>query len=433
LVPIAVGQLLNSKPNSRDVVKDLIDSTIGKIPNYSYDELFPYGVETNLAKQAKTTFTPAWARNLQTAFSKSETDSMWMQSYASESNRQWILYEMELGPKPTEDSVLKGTTDIFLRKARTQFFSIFGSPQFVDTLPDSVYKDYYYTRLNKYKAEGKTQKEAAALAEGDFQSHMRLAGGEEFPMDRLFLSAKSQIAKVPANEAAYDRIWSDFSGLAKELEGLDPSTVALLTADLPIGYSPQVNKFLQDPNTTLPGGTVLNERLKNPAQIEAELEKSRVWKAYSDYKTQLNDAAKKAGYASYRSVPELVDAMRNYADTLSDYSKVWGNEYNKNARTGDSAWIQSQGLYTITKPKPDGTPNDFMKKFGKTQFWEHAKAFLSYRDSVAKAYKDAPVGTKTQVQDQWTKYLEDNLDLWDPVMQKLISRYFVNDNLKENK
>lgn len=427
LVPIGVGQLLNSKPNSGKVIKDLIDATIGKIPNYSYDELFPYGVETDIGKQLKTTFTPAWARNLQTAFSKSETDSMWMQSYASESNRQWILYEMKLGPKPTEDTVLKGTTDIFLRKARTQFFSLFGSPQFVDTLPDSVYKDYYYTRLNKYKAEGKTQKESAALAEADFQSHMRLAGGEDFPMDRLFLSAKSQVAKVPANQAAYDRIWNDFSGLAKELEGLDPSTVALITADLPIGYTPQVNKFLQDPNTTLPGGTVLNERLKSPKQIEAELEKSRVWKAYSDYKAQLNDAAKKAGYASYRSVPGLVDAMQKYADTLSEYSTVWGNEYNKNARTGDSAWIQSQGLYKIVNNK------EFMTKFGKTQFWEHAKAFLSYRDSVAKAYKDAPVGTKTQVQDQWTKYLEDTLDMWDPVMQKLISRYFVNDNLKENK
>jgi hypothetical protein len=427
LVPIAVGQLLNAKPDSQKVIKDLVDATIGKIPNYSYDELFPYGVETNLAKQAKTTFTPAWARNLQTAFSKSETDSMWMQSYASESNRQWILYEMELGPKPTEDTVLKGTTDIFLRKARTQFFSLFGSPQFVDTLPDSVYKDYYYTRLNKYKAEGKTQKESAALAEADFQSHMRLAGGEDFPMDRLFLSAKSQVAKVPANQAAYDRIWNDFSGLAKQLEGIDPSTVALLTADLPIGYTAQVNKFLQDPNTTLPGGTTLNEKLRTPKQIENELEKSRVWKAYSDYKTQLNDAAKKAGYASYRSVPGLVDAMQNYADTLADYSEVWGNEFRKNARTGDSAWIQSQGLYKVVNNK------EFMNKFGKTQFWEHAKAFLSYRDSVAKAYQDAPVGTKTQVQDQWTKYLEETMDMWDPVMQKLISRYFVNDNLRENK
>lgn len=430
LVPITIGQLLNWKPDTREVIKDVIDSTIGKIPNYSYDELFPYGVETNGFKQAKNTFTPAWARNLFTArgpFSQSETDSMWMQSYASESNRQWILYDMELGPKPTEKSVIDGTKSIFLRKARTQFFSIFGSPQFVDTLPDSVYKDYYYTRLNKYKAEGKTQKEAGALAEADFQTHMRLAGGAEFPMDRLFLSAKSQVAKFSASQKAYDRVWNDFSGLAKELEDLDPSTVALITADLPPDYNPQVNKFLQDPNTTLPGGTTLNEKLKTPKQIEAELEKSRVWKAYSEYKTQLNDAAKKAGYASYRSVPGLVDAMQKYAETLTEYSPIWGNEYNKNARTGDSAWVQSQGLYKIVNNK------DFMKKFGDTQFWVHAKAFLSYRDSVAKAYKDAPVGTKTQVQDQWTKYLEDTLDMWDPVMQKLISRYFINDNLKENK
>ena len=434
IVPIAVGKLLDSKPNSRDVIKDIIDNSIGKVPNYSYDELFPFGVETNTAKQLKTTFTPAWARNVQSAFSKKDTDLMWMQSYLSESNRQWILYDMELGPKPTEKSVIDATESIFLRKARTQFFSLFGSPQFVDTLPDSIYKDYYYTRLNKYKAQIDpetnkpfTQKKALALAEADFQTNMRLAGGKDFPMDRLFLSVKSKVANIPANEKAYDRIWNDFSGLAKQLESIDPSTVALLTADIPIEYNSQVKKFLEDPNTTLPGGTTLNEKLRTPKQIEEELERTRVWKAYTDYKEELNAAAKDADYASYRSIPELKELMQQHVNNLSEYSTLWRNEYNKNVTSGDSAWVQSQGLYEIVK-------NDkFMKQFGDTQFWRQAKGFLSYRDSVAKAYKDAPTGSKGKVQEQWADYLEGTLDMWDPVMQKLISRYFINDNLKENK
>ena len=200
-----------------------------------------------------------------------------------------------------------------------------------------------------------------------------------------------------------------------------------MTADIPVEYNGQVKKFLEDPNTTLPGGTTLNEKLRTPKQIEEELERTRVWKAYSDYKEELNAAAKDADYASYRSIPELKELMQQHVNNLSEYSTLWRNEYNKNVTSGDSAWVQSQGLYEIVK-------NDkFMKQFGDTQFWRQAKGFLSYRDSVAKAYKDAPTGSKGKVQEQWADYLEGTLDMWDPVMQKLISRYFINDNLKENK
>lgn len=427
LVPIALGNLMNMKPDSRQIIKDTIDATIGKIPNYSYDDLFPYGIETDPKKQIQSTFTPAWLRNVITANKKSDTDEMWMNSWASEANRQTTLWETEQGPKPTDESIRKGAESIYLRKARTQFFSIFGSPQYVDTLPDSVYKDYYYTRYNKYISQDIPKKKIVDLIQEDMNRHFNLPSGVEFPMDRLFLSAKGQVAKINATEKAYQRIWQDFSGLAKNLEELDPTTVSLMTADIPIGYEAQVNKFLQDPNTTLPGGTLLNERLKTPRQIEVELEKSRVWKSYTDYKNQLNDAAKDAQYASYRSVPGLVEKLDKYVEDLSDYSNVWKIAYNKEVRTGDSAWVQSQGLYVITKNK------QYMDQFGDTQFWRHAKAFLEYRDSAVKAYKDTPRGSKNQVQEEWTKYLEDNLDLWDPVLQKLISRYFINDNLKENK
>ena len=425
LVPVAVSQFVGSKPDTNEELKKLVNKTIGKIPNYSYDDLFPFGVETTVKKQLEKTFIPAWARNLHIAVSKDKTDEMWVDSLISESNRQWILYEMGDGPKPTEESVMKGTQSIYLRKFRTQFFSLLGSAQYVETKPDSLFTDYYNMLVNKYKAKGLSDTKSYEAAQKEFQSRMALPGAE-FPIDRLFVSSQEKRAYITPSAKAYSRVWDEFSGLAKELEGVNPIIVGLLTADLPKEYSPQVNKFLNDPNTTLPGGTVLNTQLKTPQMVEDELTKSRYWKAYSQYKDQLNQAAKDAGYASYRSVPELVDALRQYANTtLKAGSEVWYAEYKQNITKGDLAWANAYGLTKIVNNK------EFMNKFGNTQFWTHAKAFVDYRNSYVKAYKDTSSGYKNQIKEQWLSYLEETLDLWDPVMQNIINRYFQNDSLED--
>ena len=427
LVPVAVSQFVGDKPDTNEELKKLVNKTLGKIPGYSFEDLFPFGVETSGLKQLQKTFTPAWAKNLKTALSKDMTDELWVDSLISESNRQWILYEMGDGPKPTDESVMKGTQSIYLRKFRTQFFSLLGSAQYVETRPDSLFTDYYNMLVNKYKAKGLSDTKSYEAAQKEFQSRMALPGAE-FPIDRLFVSSQEKRAYITPSAKAYSRIWDEFSGLAKELEGVNPIIVGLLTADLPKEYSPQVNKFLNDPNTTLPGGTVLNSQLKTPQMVEDELTKSRYWKAYAEYKDQLNQAAKDAGYASYRSVPELVDALREYATTtLKTGSEVWFAEYKQNITKGDLAWANAYGITKIVNNK------EFMNKFGNTQFWVHAKAFADYRNSVVKAYKDAPTGTKNQVKEQWLAYLESSLDMWDPVMQNIINRYFQNDSLEDIK
>jgi len=425
MVPLSVNRILNGKPDSADEIKTLIDKTIGKIPGYSYNELFPFGVEPSVKTQLTKTFTPAWARNLMTAVNKSKTDEMWMDSLISVANKQATLYDMKIGPKPTEKSIEKETKDIYLRKFRTQFFSLLGSAQYVEARPDSLFNDYYIMLLDKYKAQGKSDVEAQGFATDEFQSHMAVFGSE-FPMDRLFVSSRDKNAYITPSQKAYDRIWNDYSGLAKELESISPQVVGLLTADLPKEYSPQVNKFLNDPNTTLPGGTILNTQIKTPEMVEVELTKSRYWKAYTDYKNQLNDAAKEAGYASYLSIPELKDALKQYATTtLKAGSEPWYNEYMQSISKGDAAWSQARGLQKAVDNKK------WMNEFGNTQFWTHAKSFLEYRDSYVKAYKDTPVGSKNKIQEQWVGYLESTLNLWDPVLQKIINRYFQNDNLKE--
>jgi hypothetical protein len=437
LVPLAIGRALSWKVSTEDEIKKTIDKTVGRIPGYSYEELFPYGIEPDLKTQVARTFTPAWARNLATALNKSTTDEMWVNSLLSEAQRQQILYDMKIGPKPTEESIRKGTESIYLRKFRTQFFSLLGTPQYVESRPDALFSDYYYMLYDKYKAKtdpktGKplTEMQASKLAEDEFQKQMRLAGGEDFPMDRLFTGgARDKVAYFPPSQKAYSRIYEDFSSLAKQLERLDPSLVGLMTADLPRDYNIQVSKFLNDPNATLPGGTVLNSQLKTPQMVEDELTKSRLWKAYTGFKDDLNSAAKKAGYSSYLSVPELKDQLRGYAETLGEVSPQWFIEYGGGKAAKDTAFIQSAGLKAILKD------TDFMKKFGNTQFWTHAKAFIEYRDSFGKARLDAPSGYKSKLEEAWQLYLEESLSLWDPTLQKMITRYYSNDslNIKEPK
>jgi hypothetical protein len=351
-------------------------------------------------------------------------------SLLSEANRQQILYEMKLGPAPTEESIRKGTESIYLRKFRTQMFSLLGTPQYVESRPDALFSDYYYMLLNKYKAQkdpktGKllTEIQASTLAEDEFQKQMRLAGGEDFPIDRLFTNARDKATYIQPSQKAYSRIYKDFAGLAKELERVDPSLVGLMTADLPRDYDIQISKFLNDPNATLPGGTVLNSQLKTPQMVEDELTKSRLWGAYTSFKDQLNVAAKKAGYASYLSVPELKDQLREYASTLGGVSDAWFADYAGGSAAKDNAWLQSYGIKKLTTDKA------FMKQYGNTQFWQHAKAFIEYRDSFAKVRADAPSGYKTKVEESWQAYLEESLTLWDPTLQKMITRYYSNDKL----
>ena len=428
MVPIAVSQIYKDKPNAEEYLKEFVNNTIGKIPGYSYEELFPYGLETKVGTQLKRTFTPAWYRSWQTQFSEDKTDAAWMATWNSESQRQWILYEMKLGPLPTDKTILKGAKDIYKRKAFNQFWSIFGTAQVIESVPTRLYSEYYSLLTDKYRAQGFNEEDSQTKAEADFQAQMRLAGGDKFPIDRLFASYKNRNVYITPTVEAYNRIWENYPSLAKRLELVSPEIVGLLTADLPKGYSPQVNKFLNDPNSTLPGGSYLNNRLDTPQKVEQQLELSRFWKAYTEQKKAYNDAAQKylGPTATYRRVPEYVQGMEEFVKQLKEASEIWKNDFDNNASKGDSAWRFSQGLYLITNDEK------FMKEYGNTQFWTHAKAFVNIRNSYSKAYQDAPTGSKTAIKNQWINELDRTLPLWDPVLQRVIMRYFISDNLKEN-
>jgi hypothetical protein len=443
LVPISLGQIYKNSPLKDGTVKNIIDSSIGKIPGYSYDELFPFGVETDLKKSVPGAFTPGWLPSLRKYLQPNGDGSLdWTNSLISEYQYQHMLFDLEMGPKPTHDSVYKSAKKNFRTKFIWQFGSLVGTPAYVETRPFGVFQDFFNAKANSYTAMKKedgtplySRSEAASLAENDLNTMLRLPKGKQFPVDLLNKKAYSKATYIPRSQEAIDRIWEDHAGLAEKLASLDAGggLVGLLTADLPVGTSPQAGKFLDDPNRTLPGGDFLNNRIKTINQIDANLEKSRYWKAYTDVKNSYDEAAKDAGYASYRSVPELVDALRGYAAQLGESSPIWNSAYKKSLN-GDNAVTQAIGLATVLNDKK------FMKEYGNTQFWQHAKAFISYREDYAKLRADAPAGSKTLVQEYWINYLEKTRKDWDPALMNMIDRYFINDNLastniktKENK
>ena len=430
LVPFSVGGILALKPGNDKILKDAIDSTFGKLPGYSYEELFPYGVETDLGKQVKQTFTPAWSRNFLLWLNGDESKKEWLDSFNSEWNYQMTLFEMGIGKEPTEKLVANQAKKKFLEKALWQFASPLGTAAVVDTRPDSIFSTYFRMVTDRYKSLGMSDRAAKNLAEQEMNSRAGVLGATKpFPMDRLYFGSKRKpkATYVTPTAEGYNRVWEEFSGLAKDLAVKDKNLVGLITADLSGNESdPNISRVLNRPGTTLPDGTVLNLPIKSLADVEKDIEVSRVWKAYSAYKRDLNNAARAKGYGSYASVPELRDALKNYATQLGEFSSDWFFEYNRN-KTEDIAYKYAWGLTKIVKD------NKFMEKHGNTPFWEQVEAIMKYRDDYVKLYKDAPTGSKTAVQNYWRDYINSIVDLVEPNLGNLIDRYFENDNLKEVK
>ena len=428
IVPIAIGQVLAAKPGNDEILQKVIDDTFGKLPGYSYKELFPYGIETDLGKAATQTFTPAWARNFLLYLNGDDSKKDWVDAYTSEWNYQMALYEMGIGVAPTEDLIAKQTKNKFLEKAGWQFASPLGTAAVVDMRPDNVFRTYFNASVEKYKNLGYSDRAAKDAAQNDLNTRMSMLGKKvEFPMERLYFGAKrrTKAAYTVTTVEGYNRVWEEFSYLANQLSAKDKNLVGLMTADLR-GQESDANiaRILNRPGATLPDGTTLNLPLKSIADVEKDIEVSRVWKAYTEYKKQLNELAKSKGYATYSSVPELREALRAYAKQLGEFSDNWRFEYDKRA-TEDVAFKYAWGLTKIVKD------DKFMEKHGNTQFWVHTEAIMRYRRDYANLYKEAPLGSKSIVQNAWRDYINSVLDVVDPKLADILDRYFENDNLTE--
>jgi len=414
LTTMAVGELTKFRPDNSQIVKGLIDNTIGHIPGMDYNSLFPMGVDANVGSN----FVPTWLSDAKKYLMGNDSSADFLQIHRMVNDYQMAKYEMKLGPKPTMQSVMQETKNWFGERALWRFASPFGMAPKQDK-PGQLFQDYATLLLKKYNGDANKA-----------QSEMQSVLGSAFPADRYLYRGSVKSAFISPTVEGYARVWQNNTDLAKQLEQLDPKAVGLLTADITGDPDPQVQKFLANPGTKLPGNTILNGQSLTPEQYETNLQINRVWNAYRNDKQNLLDELRqqtknpKARIADYPQVKAAWDAR---LAQLSKYSPEWWNEYQKSAN-GDNSYTMAKGLQDIISNQK------FMDKNGSNDFWQQAKTFIAQRNKVVEALNSPEVKAAkatTALKQAWISYLQnDTSGLWNPQLQEIIDRYFVNDSLK---
>lgn len=409
LLTLGVNKILASKPDLNETTKHVWDNTVGHIPSMKYDNFFPSGItSTGIA----TAFYPQWAQNLSRYIHGSQSDKDYHDTWQLTNAYAQAMWHEGLGPKPTYESVTKDTQNWYLNRAAWQFGSLIGMAPKANR-PGQVFADMATALAKKYN--------------GDYnkvQQEMQSVLGPNFPTDYFTFKGKTKAAYIAPTYEGYLRIWKQFPDIATNLTKLGPEMAGLLTSDLTGDPDPQILKFLADPKTKLPNGHSLNLEPLTPQEYESKIQVNRVWDTYRKNKDALLSELQKRGIKNIGDNPDVKAAWDKYINQLSLYNKDWGNEYLISAG-GDNAIKYATGLKTIV-----ADPN-FWAKHSNDDYWKQVKTFLKYRDTIIKAYDEAPFGTKGKVQQAWVNWLQEKTArTWNPQLQQIIDRYFIGDKLK---
>jgi len=409
---IGVGKLQQWKPSTEDTMKQVLGS--------NYEILFPYGTQTSLGAGLR----PVWFDSYMKYLLGPESQADFLNSVKSVADYYHTLDEMGIQKFPGLDTVRQDVRNMYKTKAQWQFASFAGVPIKVDTDPMQLYTDYYKTLVNKWVVNGNTEVDAKFLAGKEMLATL----GNNFPLDRVTYSGKTQVAWIPSTVKTYDRVMQENPKLTESLAKLDPKLVSMLTLDIktkPEEWNLSIYKILNDPNTKLPGNIPLNKIKLSPEQYETERQVNRAQIAFNDKKDKLNAQALAQGKTDYTSVPQLKAELENYAlNVLAPQSPEWFDRYN-NPKYSNNSYNYAKGLETIVNNV------EFMAKHGDTKMWQDVSNFISMRNQYVDAYQ--ALGDrdprKRMLIAGYQQYLVQNLSQWEPNLQELIRRYFINDKM----
>ena len=412
---IAVAEIYKRKPDMEDLMKSWLGS--------NYDVLFPYGPQTDWT----SSFVPRWAKDAWFYLNGPEGNQDFLNSWKDVHNYYRTLDELDIMKYPGAETVYRDTRKNFAVRAGWSFASIFGAPAKVDTNPMAIYEDAYDLLVNKYRMIANNEKTARELAGAEFTAKM----GANFPLDRVTFKGSSAKSYIAPNYESYKRIFEDSTGLAEKLASQNPELVGLLGLDVDINkeeFNLSVYRILNDPETKLPDGSLLNNLKLNPKQEEQKRQVNRAWALYNEVTNKLKEvAADRKENKSLRSYPDLLEARRTYArEYIRSQSEDWWTEYNDAVR-GDKSFRYAYGLNAIVNNKA------WMEKYGKTKVWEDISTFMEIRNTVVSAYQELPYGSpnKSKLKNNYIDYINDISKTWHPKVQLLINRYFEEDTMKD--
>lgn len=415
LTALSVASLLQSKATTEDTVKHVIDSTVGKIPGMDYANLFPYGPSFG---------GPTWANKLWAYATSDESDRDYLISLKNANNYLMTQAEMGLIPKPTKNQVEAMAKNLYLAKALWAFASPLGMTPKIDkpgsiigtSEPGSLFIAYGDALLNKYNGD----KDAA-------EQEMLATMGANFPTDRYLYKGSTKQTFIEPTLEGYQTVWKKNPDLAKEIARFDPSMIGLLTLGVTDQQDDTIARFLSDPSTRLPDGTLLNPEPLNVQKYEDALQVNRDWRAYNKFKEETLAVAQQYDSTATRiqDVPVVKEAFdKAIAQWGSDpQHDLWYTQY-RLSQTGDNAFKYSDILSRIVN-------NDkFWAQNSKNPVWQDVKLFLNFRKQALAIHDSAPTGMKNDVVNAWQKWVEQNIDSFSPQLKQLLLRYFSGDQLR---
>lgn len=412
---VVVAEIYERKPDMEDLMKSWLGA--------NYDVLFPYGPQTDWT----SSFVPRWAKDAWFYLNGPEGNQDFLNSWKDVHNYYRTLDELGIMKYPGAETVYRDTRKNFAVRAGWSFASIFGAPAKVDTNPMALYEEAYDLLVNKYRMIANNEKTARELAGAEFTAKM----GANFPLDRVTFKGSSARSYIAPNYESYKRIFKDSTGLAEKLASQNPELVGLLGLDVDMNkeeFNLSVYRILNDPETKLPDGSLLNNLKLNPKQEEQKRQVNRAWALYNEVTNKLKEvAANRKENKSLRSYPDLLEARRTYArEYIRGQSEDWWTEYNDAVR-GDKSFRYAYGLNAIVNNKA------WMEKYGKTKVWEDISAFMKIRNTVVSAYQELPYGSpnKSILKNNYIDYIDNISKTWHPKVQLLINRYFEEDTMKD--
>ena len=411
---IATAKVFQWQPGAEDLMKQYLGSY--------YDVIFPYGPQTSVGMAV----TPRWANDLWNYANGPEGKKDFLDSYKDVHNYYRTLDEMKILKYPGDAAIKKATQENFLVKFGWSFNSIFGVPAKVDTRPMKLYEDAYGLLVNKYQSQGIDITQAKELAGAEFLSKV----GTDFPLDRITFKGSASNAYIQPTSKAYNRVFVENQKLVAELASKDPALVGLLTADLdqnPKDFNLSVYRKLQDPDTKLPGGELLNKLAISPKKEESLRNINRVWDLYNQVTDALELKAQQSDGKSLRSHPELLAARKQISDTLfRKESEEWWLELNDPER-GDKSFRYAYALNRIVSDEA------YMKKYGNTKFWSDVSDYLAIRNAIVSVYQELPMNDprKSNIKKAYNATLDTFTPTWHPRLQDIIKRFFEEDTMKD--
>jgi hypothetical protein len=410
---IATAKVFQWQPDAEDLMKEYLGA--------NYDVIFPYGPQTSLGMAV----VPRWANDLWNYANGPEGKKDFLDSYKDVHNYYRTLDEMKILKYPGDAAIRKATQQNFFVKFGWSFNSLFGIPAKVDTRPMKLYEDAYGLLVNKYQSQGIDITQAKELAGAEFLSKV----GTDFPLDRITFKGSASNAYIQPTSKAYNRVFVENQKLAAELASKDPALVGLLTADLdqnPKDFNLSVYRKLQDPDTKLPGGELLNKLAITVQKEESLRNINRVWDLYNQVTDVLELKAQQSDGKSLRSHPELLAARKEISDTLfRKESEEWWLQLNDPER-GDKSFRYAYALNRIV------SDDSYMKKYGNTKFWSDVKDYVSIRNAVVDVYQGLPMNDprKSKIKKAYNATLDTFTPTWHPRLQDIIKRFFEEDTMK---